>query len=107
MSAANPTPFSAVDSKGIYLGLPTYSPSLSGLKALVFGANGISGSYMLRVLSQAPERWEHVAAVSRHAPTVSSQGIGRNIEHMQIDLLENPRDIAKVLTSHQIQAYVV
>jgi hypothetical protein len=104
MSSSHPTLSSAVENRGIYYGLPTYSPSVKGLKALVFGANGISGNYMLRVLSQAPKRWEHVAAVSRRPQMASSQGIGHNVAHIQIDLLQNPKEIAKILKYHQVQA---
>lgn len=34
-------------SKGIYHGLPTFPDDLNGLTALVAGANGISGDYMV------------------------------------------------------------
>lgn len=101
---SSPPKFSgAVENRGIYCGLPTYPPSVKGFKALVFGANGISGNYMLRVLSQAPERWEHVVALSRRPPIIS-RGISDNVKHVQIDLLQDPEKIAAVLKNHQIQA---
>ena len=103
MSSSPQTLSSTVENRGIYCGLPTYSPSVKGLKALVFGANGISGSYMLRALSQAPGRWEQVTALSRRPPT-ASQGISNNVKHVQIDLLEDPEEIAKILQDNQIQA---
>jgi nucleoside-diphosphate-sugar epimerase len=103
MSSSHATLPKLVESKGIYHGLPTYPPSVKGHKALVFGANGISGNYMLRVLSQAPERWEQVTAVSRRPPD-SSSGVAGNVKHIQIDLLKDPKDIAQILTQHQIQA---
>ncbi|KAL4905958.1 hypothetical protein BDW74DRAFT_177651 [Aspergillus multicolor] len=40
---------------------------------MVDGATGISGHYMLQVLSQSPERWSKIYAVSRRPP--SAQGI--------------------------------
>ena len=44
-----------VQSRGIYHGLPVYDASLKGLTAIITGANGISGYYMLRVLAQDPD----------------------------------------------------
>ena len=58
---------------------------------------------MLRVLSQAPERWAEVIALSRR-PQMSSRGVGKNVKHLQADLLQEPKDIAKILNDHQIQA---
>ncbi|KAH6714614.1 NAD dependent epimerase/dehydratase family protein [Leptodontidium sp. MPI-SDFR-AT-0119] len=75
--------YSIVENRGIYYGLPTYSPSITGLKALVFDANGISGSYMLRALFQAPERWEQVTAFSRRPP-IASKDIGNNVKHADV-----------------------
>ena len=92
-----------VENRGIYYGLPTYPSKVKGLKALVFGANGISGNNMLRVLSQAPERWAQVTALSRR-PQMSARGLGENVTHVQADLLQSPTDIAKILKDHQIQA---
>jgi nucleoside-diphosphate-sugar epimerase len=103
MTSNPPITSSAVENRGIYCGLPKFSSLVSGRKAIVFGANGISGNYMLRALSQAPERWEHVAALSRR-PHTSSQGIGKNVEHIQVDLLQEPEEIAKILKDHKLQA---
>lgn len=103
MSSSSQTFSSIVENREIYCGLPTYSPSFKGFKALVFGANGISGSYMLRALSEAPERWGHVTAFSRRPPT-GSKGISNNVKHVQMDLLEDPKDIAKILKDNQVQA---
>lgn len=36
-----------VQSKGIYHGLPVFSPDIKGLTAVVTGASGISGTYMV------------------------------------------------------------
>jgi hypothetical protein len=95
-----------VENRGIYCGLPTYPSSIKGLKALVFGANGISGNYMLRVLSQAPERWTQVTALSRR-PQIGSRGIGKNVKHIQVDLLQHPKEIAKILKDQQIEPWVL
>lgn len=96
----------AVETQGIYWGIPTYPGSLKGLNAIVFGANGISGNYMVRALSRSPERWNQVVAVSRRPP-LANQNISKNVRHVQIDLLHDPRDIARILRDEQIQASVV
>ncbi|KAH6684350.1 hypothetical protein B0J14DRAFT_572673 [Halenospora varia] len=93
-----------IENRGIYYGLPTYSQK--GLKALVFGANGISGIAMLRVLSEDPNRWTQVTALSRRPPTVT-QGIGKKVKHVQLDLLEDPKSIALILKDNDIDADVV
>lgn len=92
-----------VETRGIYWGIPTYPPTMKGLTAVVFGANGISGNYMVRALSQAPERWNQVVALSRRPP-LANQGKAKNVRHVQADLLQNPKDIAQVLKDNQIQA---
>ncbi|KAH7398047.1 NAD dependent epimerase/dehydratase family protein [Cadophora sp. MPI-SDFR-AT-0126] len=106
MTSNSPIIPSTVENRGIYCGLPKFSPLITGRKAIVFGANGISGNYMLRALSQTPERWEHVAALSRR-PHTASQGIGKNVEHIQVDLLQEPEEIAKILRHHELQPDVV
>lgn len=104
MSSNHPAASNTVENRGIYYGLPVYPPSVKRYKALVFGSNGISGNYMLRALSQAPERWEQVTAVSRRPQTGSSSEYGRNVTHIQIDLLQDPKHTAELLKHHQIQA---
>jgi hypothetical protein len=96
----------AVETRGIYWGIPTYPPTLKGLNAVVFGANGISGNYMVRALSRAPERWNQVVALSRRPP-LANQNISKNVRHVQADLLQHPKDIARILKDEQIQASVV
>jgi len=49
-----------VQSKGIYHGLPVFPSKHKGLTAIVTGANGISGWYMVKVLAQSPERWTKI-----------------------------------------------
>lgn len=52
-----------IESHDIYHGLPTFEEE--GLTAIVTGANGISGTYMLKVLGQHPQRWKKIYALSR------------------------------------------
>ena len=82
--------------QGIYHGLPVYPDSLKGLTAVITGANGISGHYMLRVLSQSPERWSKIYCLSRRPPYIPS-GLPSNAEHIAVDFLKDPAEIAEVL----------
>ena len=59
-----------VQSQGIFRGLPVYSEDTTGLTAIITGANGISGHYMLRVLAQSPTRWKKIYCLSRRPPIV-------------------------------------
>jgi uncharacterized protein YbjT (DUF2867 family) len=93
----------SVETRGIYWGIPTYPSTLKGLNALVFGANGISGNYMVRALSRSPERWNQVVALSRRPP-LASQGSFENVRHVQADLLQDPKDLAQILKDEHIQA---
>lgn len=52
-----------LQNKGIFRNLPTYSQDIKGLRAIVTGANGISGFHTMRVLLESPERWAKVYAV--------------------------------------------
>ncbi|KIW50479.1 hypothetical protein PV05_12064 [Exophiala xenobiotica] len=96
----------SVETQGIYWGIPTYPSTVKGLKALVFGANGISGNYMVRALSRSPERWSQVVALSRRPPS-ASQRSSENVRHVQADLLQEPKDLAQILKNEHIQADVV
>lgn len=92
-----------VHSRGIYHGLPIYPDDLTGLTAIVTGANGISGSYMLKVLSQAPARWSKIYCLSRRPPLVPG-GLPPNAEHVALDFLSDPADIASVLRSKNVSS---
>lgn len=92
-----------VETRGIYWGVPTYPSTIKGLSAVVFGANGISGNYMVRVLSQDAERWSQVVALSRRPP-LANQGKAKNVRHVQADLLQDPKETARILKDNQIQA---
>lgn len=92
-----------VVSKGIYHGLPTF-PDYEGkkLRAIVTGANGISGSAMIKVLSEAPGRWEKIYALSRRPPTGK---LPPQVEHIAIDFLESgPQEIANILNAKGVKA---
>ena len=102
--ASSPQVVSAtVETRGVYLGLPTYPPTVQGLNAVIFGANGISGNYMVRVLSQSPGRWKQVVALSRRPP-LTDQHTSKSVRHVQADLLQDPKDIAQILKDQQVRA---
>lgn len=92
-----------VQSRGIYHGLPVFSPEIKGLTAIITGANGISGNYMLRVLAQAPERWTKIYCLSRRPPAIPD-GLPKNAEHIALDFLKKPEEIAKVLQEKGVKA---
>jgi NAD(P)-dependent dehydrogenase (short-subunit alcohol dehydrogenase family) len=84
-----------VFSKGIFHGLPTF-PDVTGKKysAIVTGANGITGTYIVRALAEAPERWGAIYALSRRPP---NDRVADNVKHLSVDFLSSPEDIAKQL----------
>lgn len=91
-----------VQSHGMFHSLPTF-PDHDGKKysAIVTGANGISGAAMVEVLSQAPERWERIFALSRRPATTKSP----RVHSVAIDFLASePKDIAKVLKENHVTA---
>ncbi|KAK5203306.1 hypothetical protein LTR41_010949 [Exophiala xenobiotica] len=90
-------------SHGIYPGLPVFPDDVKGLTAIVTGANGISGCYMLKVLSQAPQRWSKIYCLSRRPPLIDN-GLPPNAEHIALDFLKDPEDIASVLRSKNISS---
>ena len=92
-----------VQSKGIFHGLPVYPSSVKGLTAIITGANGISGNYMLRVLSEAPERWTKIYCLSRRPPAIPN-GLPAHAEHIALDFLEEPEKIANVLKEKGVTA---
>lgn len=92
-----------VQSKGIFHGLPVFPPSVKGLTAIITGANGISGNYMLRVLAEAPERWTKIYCLSRRPPAIPD-GLPSQAEHIALDFLKEPGEIAKVLKEKGVKA---
>ncbi|KAF2465577.1 NAD dependent epimerase/dehydratase family protein-like protein [Lindgomyces ingoldianus] len=92
-----------VESRGIYHGLPVYPSALKGFTAIITGANGISGYYMLRVLAQDPERWTKIYCLSRRPPAIPS-GLPKNAEHIALDFLQSPSEIAAILKEKGVTA---
>ncbi|KAJ4349229.1 hypothetical protein N0V95_004765 [Ascochyta clinopodiicola] len=92
-----------VQSKGIFHGLPTFPSSVTGLTAIITGANGISGNYMLRVLAEAPERWKKIYCLSRRPPAIPD-GLPAQAEHIALDFLKEPEEIAQVLREKGVKA---
>ena len=93
----------AVQTRGIYHGLPVFSEDLEGLTAIITGANGISGQHMLRVLAQSPKRWKKIYCLSRRPPAISG-GLPAHAEHIPLDFLKKPTEIADVLKHHNVRA---
>lgn len=92
-----------IQSRGIFHGLPVYPDEVSGLTAVITGANGISGQYMLRVLTESPQRWKRIICLSRRPPLIEG-GLPSHVEHIPLDFLKDPSEIAKTLSDHQVQA---
>lgn len=92
-----------VQSHGIYHSLPIYPSSISNLTAIITGANGISGAYMLKVLSQSPQRWTKIYCLSRRPPLIPG-GLPSNVEHIPLDFLKSPDEIAVVLKDRGVKA---
>lgn len=91
-----------VQSHGIFHGLPTF-PDHDGKKysAIVTGANGISGAHLVDVLSQAPDRWTKIYALSRKPSAIKRA----NVHSIAIDFLSSePKDIARVLKENNVSA---
>ena len=103
MSTAFTMSTQQIQSKGIYHGLPVFPSDVTGLTAIITGANGISGHYMLRVLSQDPKRWKKIICLSRRPPLIAG-GLPDNVEHIPLDFLKEPSEIADVLKQHKVAA---
>ena len=93
----------AVQTRGIYHGLPVYPENLEGLTAIITGVNGISGNHMLRVLAQSPQRWKKIYCLSRRPPAIP-EGLPAQAEHISLDFLKKPREIADALEGHRVKA---
>lgn len=92
-----------IQTRGIYHGLPVYDSNITGLTAIVTGANGISGYHMLKVLAQSPERWSKIYCLSRRPPAIPG-GLPKNAEFVSLDFLKEPEEIAEVLRSKGVKA---
>ncbi|KAH8883348.1 hypothetical protein GQ53DRAFT_882990 [Thozetella sp. PMI_491] len=98
--------------KGIYRNLPTFSPNIKDLTAIITGANGISGFHTLRALLQSPRRWKKVWALSRQPPPTELMSLlsdkeKSRVEHVPIDFLVDPQSIADTLSKRNVTADVV
>lgn len=100
MGSINQTRGGLIHSKGIYHGLPDLSNASTGMTAVVTGANGISGAHMIRVLAENPERWTKIYALSRRPPSGTWP---KQVEHIPLDFLLSPDEIAKVLKDNNIK----
>ncbi|ETS78307.1 hypothetical protein PFICI_10369 [Pestalotiopsis fici W106-1] len=92
-----------VQSIDIYHGLPVYPDDVEGLTAVITGANGISGYHMLRVLGASPKRWSKIYCLSRRPPYIPG-GLPANAEHVALDFLKSPDEIAGVLQAKGVRA---
>ena len=92
-----------IQSDGIYHGLPVYGPEISGLTAIITGANGISGYYMYKVLSKDPKRWKKIYCLSRRPPLIPG-GLPDHVEHIPLDFLKEPKEIADTLKEKNVTA---
>ncbi|KAK5058894.1 hypothetical protein LTR84_011158 [Exophiala bonariae] len=93
-----------VQQRGIYHSLPGFDPAITGLTAIVTGANGISGFHTMRVLLESPERWSKVYALSRRPPPKEMMALlpesqRSRVEHIAVDFLDEPTEIAHALKS--------
>jgi nucleoside-diphosphate-sugar epimerase len=95
---------STVYSEGIFHGLPTFPEHESKkYSAIVTGANGISGTHILRTLEMAPTRWEKIYALSRKP---SSMKFDNRVTFISVDFLESPEKIASILRENNVSALV-
>lgn len=100
MGSINQPNNQTIHSNGIYHGLPDLSNASNGMTAVVTGANGISGAHMIRVLAENPERWTKIYALSRRPPSGTWP---KTVEHIPLDFLSSPEEIAKVLQERSIK----
>lgn len=94
---------------GIYRNLPTFDPSLKGLKALVCGGSGISGFHAIRALLDTPERWGTVYYISRSALPETMQALltddqKKRLQHVAVDLQGGADKIASHLKDAKVEA---
>lgn len=98
-----------LQNKGIFRNLPSFSPDIKGLTAIVTGANGISGFHTMRALLESPDRWKKVWAASRRPPPEQMMQLltpdqRSRVEHVACDFLSKPEDIAKQLKEKNVTA---
>jgi hypothetical protein len=96
----------------IFKGLPTFSPEIKGLTAIVTGANGISGFGTMRALLQTPNRWTRIYTLSRSPPPPEMMELltseqRKRVEHVNVDFLGKPEDIANAMKEMGVTADTV
>jgi nucleoside-diphosphate-sugar epimerase len=94
---------------GIYRNLPSFDPALTGLKAIVCGATGISGFHDIRALLDSPDRWSTIYAVSRSPLSAKLQSLlsedqRSRIHHISVDLSNSSDQIQKTLQDANVEA---
>ncbi|KAI0009515.1 hypothetical protein F4779DRAFT_617551 [Xylariaceae sp. FL0662B] len=90
-----------IHSDGIYHGLPVFPEDLQGLTAIVTGATGISGTYMLRVLCKDPKRWKKIYALSSRPPYLD---LPSHVEPITMDFLQDPKTLAQQIRDKGVKA---
>lgn len=58
---------------------------------------------MLRVLTEAPERWTKISSLSRRPPAIPD-GLPTQAKHIALDFLSKPEDIAMALKEQGVQS---
>lgn len=58
---------------------------------------------MLRVLAESPERWTKIYCLSRRPPAIPD-GLPAHAEHIALDFLQEPEDIARILKEKGVKA---
>lgn len=98
-----------LQTKDIFHNLPTFDPSITNLRAIVTGANGISGFHTIRALLSSPERWSKIYALSRSPIPQSMLNLlpadhVAKIEHIPVDLQKSAETIAEALKKANVAA---
>lgn len=94
---------------GIYRNLPSWDPSVKGLKAVVCGATGISGFHAIRALLDTPDRWSKVYALSRSPLSKEmlaffTEQQRARLHHVSVDLSSSAEEIAEAFNDAGVQA---
>ncbi|GKT43481.1 short chain dehydrogenase sirQ [Colletotrichum spaethianum] len=94
---------------GIHRNLPTFNESITGLTAIITGANGISGFNTMRALLDSPQRWQTIYGLSRRPPPESMMALlsheaRSRIKIVTCDFLDGPALIAKSMKLAGVRA---
>lgn len=99
--SSKPSSTFQVYSEGIYHGLPIFPADLKGARAIIVGASGQSGQPLVDVLSSDSKIWSKIYALSRRPPKIIANS---NVEHVALDLFNEPKKTAEILRQHKVQA---